>query len=143
MIPRFNNATLTGIAIRTVDMLQLDAPALVEGSDGKPLAMPGFREEKLFARVADDLDCVLLQQEVWDFCSVVSLEKPGQETDKETASLLKSAKLFFVIHLLLPPLTEPFSAPVISRGSTSGDAPCALSSSTNQGCPGQTLKGCQ
>lgn len=96
VIPRFDNATLAGIAIRPGDLLKTAGEHLVAGSDGKPLVMPGFRDDKLFARVGNDLDAILLQQEVWDFCSVVSIGRPNTVPDEESARLMKAAPLFFI-----------------------------------------------
>jgi uncharacterized protein YjbI with pentapeptide repeats len=97
VIPRFDNDVVEGVAIRPTDMMTAKELLLVAGSGGKPLAMPGFRDGKLFARTGDDLDAVLLQQEVWDFCSVVSLAEPDEEPDEGTAGLIKAAPLFFIL----------------------------------------------
>lgn len=97
VIPRFNNAVVEGIAIRPTGMMESEDEVLVAGSGGKPLAMPGFRNDKLFARVWDDLDAILLQQEVWDFCAVVSLAEPDAAPDEETATFVKKAPLFFIM----------------------------------------------
>ena len=97
VIPRFDNMKLTGIAIRPSDIFSQPDELLVPGSSGKPLAMQGFRDDKMFAVVADDLDAALLQQETWDFCSVVSLRRPDEQPDDETAGLMKKSPLLFIV----------------------------------------------
>ena len=96
VIPRFQDATLSRVAVRPVDFSVTEKDVLVEGSDETPLFLPALEEGASVIRVGDELEAWLVEQEAGDACSVISLkdaeEKPGKEAEEAT----KAAPVFLI-----------------------------------------------
>jgi uncharacterized protein YjbI with pentapeptide repeats len=121
VLPRFDEKTLTGLTIRPWspgadpgDLMTAERDVCAPGSDRTPLFLPASTlidlpgmpaaESAPVVRVADDFQALYLEQEVGDFCSVVSLPDPDRKPDDETAKRLETAAPAVII---LPASADP------------------------------------
>ena len=95
VLPRFDGAVLNRILILPPGWEKgapLEDMRLVEGSDTTPLFFLA-EEGAPVVRVADELQAILLEQELGDACSVISLQGPDEKPSKEGADEIKEQGL--------------------------------------------------
>lgn len=107
VMPRFHEATLNRILIRPGDYSRGDGDVLIEGSDATPLFLPAAvlidlpgasaQDSAPCIRVSDELQAWYLEQEVGDFCSVISLKTPDEKPDAESAAAIEAAPAFLIV----------------------------------------------
>lgn len=96
VIPRFQDAELKRITIRPGEFDSVGNDAAVEGSDEVPLALDSMPGAPI-VRVEDDLSARLVEQEIGDLCTVVSLKDPAAQPDDDTAAAIDAAPMVLVV----------------------------------------------
>lgn len=107
VVPRFDDATLNRILIRTADPARADGDMLVTGSDETPLFLPAATlidlpgmpaaESAPCLAAPDDLQALWLEQEIGDACSIITLETADQPPGDDAAEALEAAPVLLVI----------------------------------------------
>ena len=90
VVPRFDDADLKRIMVRTGEFKNAEGDVVVEGSDQTPAALL-IDEGSPVVMAPDDLSAWRLEEEIGDLCSVISARNPGDVSDDPGASALAGA----------------------------------------------------
>ncbi|MEA1936195.1 MAG: DUF2169 domain-containing protein [Thermodesulfobacteriota bacterium] len=98
IMPRFDEATLNRVLIRSGDYTDSGKDVLIEGSDEIPLFLPSVDPEGApVIRVSDELEARLVEQEIGDACSVIALQNHEEKPDKDAAKNIEDAPVFLIV----------------------------------------------
>lgn len=95
VLPRFKEATLTGVLIRPGEITDPSRDFVVPGSDETPLAF--VREgNKVVVGLGDEFEALFMEQEVGDFADVCVIKTPDQDAGEQAAKVIDAAEVFVV-----------------------------------------------
>jgi uncharacterized protein YjbI with pentapeptide repeats len=97
VLPRFNEATLIGVRVRSPVLTTADNDVLIPGSKAPPLFLAALDEKAPVIHVQDELVAWLVEQEIGDVCSILAMATPDTAPDVAAAAALKDAPLIISV----------------------------------------------
>ncbi len=96
VMPRFHEATLIAVRLRSV-ITSPENDILIPGSTLTPLFLPAMDELAPLIIVRDELHAWLVEQEIGDCCSVLSMKDCALQPDDETKESLEQCETILVV----------------------------------------------
>jgi len=144
VIPRFSGAALEHITVRPLPpgpgiptpaalmgaLMDTASDAFVEGSKETALVLAPA-EGKPFVCVENDMEAILLNQELGDFCSVSAMKDPSVKPPKDAADAVKKAPQFLVVSYPDRPVKDGIPDVAPWKKVCEGSEPIALPAGKN------------